>query len=239
MVITLLLAACSGAATPSDDPSEQPASPAPSASSTPRPTPDETATDQPTPTVVPATAEPTSTATPDESAADGEFGADVFDDPDDCSHPSGAYRVAFPDAWWWNTDYEDPDIGPVAACRFFAPSSFDAFSATRRNAVPTGVAIWLDYAERGCFGFINPVLEEHELMIDGFTATVREFAQGQQGDAPPAYYQYIIQLTPEVACEDAASKAIVATTGVDMFGDYEDNKAMLDRMMETMEITLP
>lgn len=188
---------------------------------------------------MPATAEPTNTATPAASPTAGAFGADVFDDPDDCRHPSGAYRVAFPDAWWWNTSYEDAEIGPVAACRFFAPSAFDAFSATRRNPIPTGVAIWLDYAEGGCFGFINPVLDERAVMIDGFTATVREFAQGQQRSGPPGYYQVIIELTPDLACEDPASKAVVASTGVELAGGYEDNKSILDRMMRTMQIEVP
>jgi len=147
--------------------------------------------------------------------------------------------VAFPDAWWWNTGFENAEIGRVAACRFFAPSSFDVSSVTRRDPIPDGVSIWLDYAKGGCFGFINPILEERGVEIDGFSATVREFAQGQRSDSPPSYYRYTIELTPDLPCESPDSQTIVATTGVDLFGSYQDNKDMLDRMMRTLEIEIP
>ena len=50
--------------------------------------------------------------------------------------------------------------------------------------------------------------------------------------------QYVVDLAPDVDCE-SEGQFIIATTGVDMAGDYEDNKEMLNRMIETMEIREP
>lgn len=239
----LVLTACAAGAAPSGEPSPDvkesanptdlpaTASPIPKATITAEPT--------PTPTGTPSEPDATGTANPSPSPTAGPFGADVFSDPDDCAHPSGAYRVAFPDAWWWNTGFENAETGRVAACRLFAPSFFDVSSVTRRSPIPAGVSVWLDYLEGGCFGYINPILEERDVEVDGFTATVREFAQGKRRDNPPSYYRYTIELTPDLPCESPDSQTIVATTGVDLFGSYQDNKDMLDRMMRTMEIEIP
>jgi hypothetical protein len=223
--LILLLAACSnqtaevGTATPDPSATESPTA-APTATATAEPTP--TPTPQPTP-------EPTPTP----------FGAAVFDDPDNCEHSSSAYRVALPDSWWWNTAYEHDELGTLAACRFFSPEQFDITTASREQPIPDRVSLWMDYAEGGCFGYINPILEEREVTVDGFTATVTEFAEGKREDNPPSYYQYLLDLTPELPCEDPESARIVATTGVDLYGDYKENKAMLNRMMETMQIGPP
>lgn len=239
--LILLLAACSNqtaeVGTPTLDPSatESPTA-APTATATADPTP--TFTPQPTAT---ATAELTTTPTPQatQEPTPAPFGAAVFDDPDNCEHSSGAYRVALPDSWWWNTEYEHDELGTLAACRYFSPERYDITTASREQPIPDRVSIWMDYAEGGCYAYINPILEEREVTIDGFAATVTEFAEGKLQDNPPSYYQYVIDLSPELPCEDPQSARISATTGVDLYGDYEDNKAMLDRMMETMEITVP
>ena len=223
--LVLLLAACSnqtaelGTSTPDPSATES-ATAVPTATPTAEPTP------SPTP---PPTPEPTPTP----------FGAAVFDDPDDCEHSSGAYRVALPDSWWWNTEYEHDELGTLTACRFFSAEQYDITTASREQPTPDRVSIWMDYAEGGCYAYINPVLEEREVTIDGFAATATEFAEGKLEDNPPSYYQYVIDLTPELPCEDPESARISATTGVALFGEYEENKAMLDRMMETMQINGP
>lgn len=201
----------------------------PAPTDTPDPTPSPRPTSTPTATPSPE-ATPSPTATP--------FGARVFDDPDDCEHSSGVYRVAFPDDWWWNTEYQHPELGTIDACQYFSPDGFDITTASREQPVPDGIAVYANYVEGGCVGFLNPVLDERETTVDGHPATVREFARGKQEDNPPGRYQYMVDLAPDVDCE-AGGRFIVATTGVDMVGDYDENKAMLDRMMETMEIREP
>jgi hypothetical protein len=51
-------------------------------------------------------------------------------------------------------------------------------------------------------------------------------------------YEYVILLEPDVDCE-GGGRAIVAGTDVSLAGDYEQNKATLDRLMESMEVTYP
>lgn len=205
-------------------------------------TPDPSATESPTavPTATP-TAEPTPAPTlqPTPEPTPTPFGAAVFDDPDNCEHSSGAYRVALPDSWWWNTEYDHDALGTLAACRFFSPEQYDITTASRDQPIPDRVSIWMDYAEGGCYAYINPILEEREVTIDGFAGTATEFAEGKRQDNPPSYYRYVIDLTPELPCEDPQSARISATTGVDLFGNYDENKTMLDRMMETMQIEVP
>ena len=214
----LLLAACSNQ-------TAELATATPEASATARPSATSTAHATPSPTT-----ERSSEPTPD------PFGSAVFDDPNSCEHSSGTYRVAFPESWWWNTEYEHDELGTLAACRFFSPEQYDITTASREQPIPHRVSIWMDYAEGGCYGYINPILEKRTVTIDGFTATATEFAEGKREDNPPSYYQYVIDLTPELPCEDPQSARFSATTGVDLYGDYEDNKAMLDRMMETLRI---
>lgn len=219
--LILLLAACSSEAPQVETETSDPSTEGPTASPT------ATAT---------ATADPT--MTPTQEPTPTPFGADVFEDPDSCEHSSGVYRVAFPDAWWWNTEYEHAELGELAACTYFAPDEFDITTASREDTVPQGVAISMQYLDDGCLGFFTPVLSSREVNIDGYTAVVEERAERPTEDSPPGGYGYRIDLNPDVPCEEGG-QFITAGTGVDSAGDYEENKAMLDRMMSTMEISAP
>lgn len=224
--VVILLAACSDQTALETDDTDT-LSPTPMATETVEPS----ATLAPTPIPTPAP-EPTPTPTPT------AFGASVFEDPDSCEHSSGVYRVAFPDSWWWNTSYEHAELGQIDACRFFSLDAFDITTASRGQPVPDGIAISINYHDGACLGFFNAQLSQEELTIDGHPATATEWADAPRQDAPPAYYQYIVDLTPDTACEEHG-QFIVASTGVDSAGDYEEIKAMLDRMMSTMQITAP
>jgi hypothetical protein len=76
-------------------------------------TPGTSQTTRPTPTVA---------ATPTGEPAPTSFGAAVFPDPDDCTNAEGAYRVAYPNAWYSNAAVPNP-FNPagegVPACILF------------------------------------------------------------------------------------------------------------------------
>jgi hypothetical protein len=155
-----------------------------------------------------------------------------------CEHPSGAYQVVLPEGWWTNPTFEDAEMGVIAACRFFAPSEFDLSSLDRDSVVPEGAAISIDFLDGGCIGYINPILSSRETTVDGFAATVSELAFGKEETNPPHAYEYVVYLTPEVECE-SGTDLIYAVTTRDLAGDYEENKATLDRMMEAILISNP
>lgn len=224
--IGVLLAACATQSPPATDTpaGEATATASPTTSASPEATDDQTA-------AATRTAPATATATP--------FGAAVFGDPDSCEHSSGAYRVAFPDAWWYNLEYEHDQLGEIAECRFFAPEAFDIDTADRQQPVPHGVAITIDYLEGGCFGYFSEILEQREITVDGHQGRVEELTRGPADSDEPHYYHYLIDLRPDVPCESPESAYITAGTSRERAGDYEDNKALLDRMMQTMDIPEP
>lgn len=155
-----------------------------------------------------------------------------------CEHPSGVYRVTLPAGWWTNTTFEDPDLGSIDGCRFFAPSSFDPSTATPDRPVPQGVAFTINYVDGGCIGSFYAQISSRDVVVDGWDGKAAEWAQGTEATDPPGTYEYAINLKPGVDCE-LGGASIVAATGVEMDGDYEDNKGLLDEIMGSMEITYP
>lgn len=155
-----------------------------------------------------------------------------------CEHPSGAYEVVLPEGWWTNSAFEDDELGPIDTCRFFAPSEFDVTSGDRDNPVPEGTAIRIVYIDNGCVGYINPILTSRETTIDGFPATVLELASGKEETNPPHAYEYVVDLTPGIECE-SGGRYVYAITTRDLAGDYEENKATLDQLMEAIQISSP
>jgi hypothetical protein len=155
-----------------------------------------------------------------------------------CEHSSGAYRVNVPEGWWTNPEFEDPELGLIAACRFFAPTDFDVTTGDRERPHPAGAAIWVDYLDGGCVGYINPILTSRATSVAGYPATVRELAFGKEETNPPHTYEYVVSLTPDTDCESGGQYLLAFTTR-DFAGDYEQNKAVLDQMMLTVEVRDP
>lgn len=153
----------------------------------------------------------------------------------ECEHTSGAYRVSLPEGWWVNPEFRDDELGHVAACRFFAPQDYDLTSADRETPVPEGVALWMDFLDGGCVGYINPILESRDVTVDGYATRVEELAKGKQDTNPAFTYQYVVTLIPEADCENDG-EYIYALTNRDLSGDYEENKAVLDQMMESIQV---
>lgn len=154
----------------------------------------------------------------------------------ECVDPTGTYRVTLPDGWWTNPTFDHPVMGEQPACHFFGPAAFGPAAGDPDNVVPPGVSFTISFLDGGCIGFINPALSQRELEIDGWAATATEFAQGKEETNPPGHLQYVINLRPDVDCESGGAY-IVARTAVEMEGDYEANKAILDEVMASMEIT--
>ena len=161
--------------------------------------------------------------------------AAVVTDNATCAHPSGTYSVTLPDGWWTNATYQHPQLGELAACRFFGPAPFDLAAATPEEFIPDGVSLTIDYLDGGCVGSIYPMLSSRDVEVDGWAGSAAEFAQGTEGTDPAGSYEYVINLRPDVDCE--VGSFIVGRTDIDMAGDYEANKVVLDEIMASMEIT--
>jgi hypothetical protein len=158
----------------------------------------------------------------------------VFDDPDNCTNEVAGYRLAFPDDWWVNTKYEDPEAGHIAACRFFSPNEFDAYSITEPLGTPDGVAIAATFLRDGCFGSVNHVIHEEDRVWDGHQLTVREEAEGIQ---PGEAYAYSITINlGDSPCGSANSRQLQFRTSRALAGDYVENKEVLEAMMQTIQL---
>ncbi len=207
--LVLMLAACSTAATP--------------APSTPQPT---TTAE---PTVVPTlSAEPSQTeaATPSQTGDDGggapsgfTVGANpeadaLFLDRDDCENLEDGYQLEFPEVWYTNTE-----IGDVPACSWFSPEFYEVDDP---NQVPDEIAITIEYVEGDSGSFDDAI--SRETVIVGST---QEATRVEYDDS----YLYQVQLGPTP--EEGPN--LVVTTTTEMGGDYELNRAVLDRIMATME----
>lgn len=153
----------------------------------------------------------------------------------ECPPSSAPFRLILPDGWWTNTAFKDSELGDIPACQYFAAEPFDPTTATRDQAIPEGVAVTINYYENTCLGYISPILEERTTTVDGHPALIVELAQGKDETNPPGAYQYEIALSDDADC-DPGGRFIVGRTTVDMTGDYEANKAILDEMMSTIQI---
>ena len=194
---------------------------------TPELTPEATMTAPPSPPETPeATPEPTGTAaestTPSASqTADGSFSpatnaeADaLFVERDECQNLRDGYQLVYPDSWYTNTEFRD-----VAPCSWFSPTFFDVDDSTE---VPDEIAITITWTPTDTGTHSEEAIRREFGMVGGQNAVRVEYE---------SRYLYQIQLGPTP--EEGPN--IVAMTTRDMGGDYELNKALLDRMMLTIE----
>lgn len=227
LVIGLILGACGGGDSTAASPSatEQPTS-TPTSEPMEAPTPEPTASPSPTPSP-----EPTATPSPVTGGPPGGFAvaphaeADaLFLDRDTCTNDRDHYEVTFPDDWWTNTE-----IGKYPACVWFSPTFYEV---PDENAVPDEIAIeivWLD----GDRGYLTEPVSHEEVVVGGQPA-VRVEVRGTSAstaDNRGMSYEYVIRLGPTP--EEGPN--LLVRTDTDMGGDYELNKAVMDRMMSTME----
>ena len=188
----------------------------PTPDATPEPTPQPTATAE-------ATAESTATPEPSASAsltADARFipaenaEADaLFLARDECQNLRDGYQLIYPDDWYTNTEFRD-----VAACSWFSPTNYEVDEYPQ---VPEEIAITFEWVPDEVTWGNDPIRTETGT-VGGQNAVRLEFEDE---------YSYIIQLGPSP--EEGPN--LIVRTAEHMGGDYELNKAVLDRLMLTIE----
>lgn len=152
-----------------------------------------------------------------------------------CAPASAPYQITLPEGWWTNVAFAAPELGEVEACQYFAATAFDVTAVSADQTFPPGVAVVLRFLAGGCVGsFLEPISTE-ETTIDGHPASVVEYAWAPDADGPPARYEVTVNLAPGVDCE-TGGRFLVGATNIEMAGDYEANKAILDEMLSTIQI---
>lgn len=136
-----------------------------------------------------------------------------------CTNPEEGYTVSLPRGWYYNETVEADGTDDVAACRFFSPSDFEV----RPGSGVSDVAIGIGREATA------PRAEGEATTVGGKPTIVLE-TEAKDDSFDPAgtrYYQYWI---------DIGDEWLVATTtdAPDWVGDYDDNKAVLDAMMDTL-----
>ena len=217
--LLVMLAGCSTTVSPSALPTDS-LSAEPSSSVAVTPSPEDSATAQPSPT-------PGAIPRPFTVSPNPEADA-LFLDRDQCQNDADGYRVQFPEAWYTNTA-----IGDVEPCRWFAPTSFEVDDP---SAVPAEVAIVIELLNGDRGSFEEQISHDFGLVGGTQLATRAEYrgAGGQGGTKPPDWrgYEYLVQLGPT----EEEGPNLLIRTDTDMGGDYELNKAVLDRIVATMEL---
>jgi hypothetical protein len=143
-----------------------------------------------------------------------------------CTNETDGYTVEYPDGWYANEEIPAAEgLDGIAACRFFGPAPFEL----QPNAgVPPGAAIGFQRVEQE-----PPVggslISSDTVSVAGTEATVREFEVEAGGFVPPGtlYYEYVIPL-------DAGY--FVVSTDSSRDGNYDENRRVLDLMMESLSL---
>lgn len=148
---------------------------------------------------------------------------ELFSRPDTCINPVDGYSVSFPDDWYTNTE-----TGDVPACSWFTPDFFEVIQPGE-----TADDIWISMGViDGAIGYtgITQIYSSEGVAIDGVRATRVESNPNPNED--PAYrrYWYVIPLSTE-----GVGPTFVASTDTDWADDYELARAVLDRIMASLE----
>jgi hypothetical protein len=142
----------------------------------------------------------------------------LFLDRDECENAEDGYRLEFPEEWYTNTE-----IGDVPACSWFSPTFYEADDS---GAVPPEIAITIEILD-GDRGYHDDFISNEEVVV-GATQVAHRIEVESDGTT---MYEYVVQLGP--TSEEGPN--LLARTDTDMGGDYELNKAVLDRIMATIE----
>ena len=223
VTVIVLMTGCLGVSEDIPSPSAEPVASTASGEATPSATPEPTATATPTPepseagpTVAPSVGTGGFTVMPNPTADS------LFLERDECTNRQDGYQLQFPEDWWTNTE-----IARFPPCVWFSPTFYEVEDETQR---PDEIAIeifWLD----GGRGYLTESISHEDVMV-GTQSAIRTEVVGTPDDMTDgASYEYVIRLGPTP--EEGPN--LVARTDTDMGGDYELNKAVLDRIMATIE----
>ena len=212
--LLLILAACT--TTTSSPSADATATPEPTPTASPEPTPSPSASETESPDASPS-------STPIEGAggftweANAEADA-LFADHFDCQNVDDGYQVDFPAAW--NTNAE---LGGVPTCSWFAPTEYETGDP---GQLPDEVAIEI-FVIDGPREYLLEIIDEDSGFVGVTQPATRFRVAGNDAES----YEYVVQLGPTL--EEGPN--LVARTSSLMGGDYDLNRAVLDRMMATME----
>lgn len=139
----------------------------------------------------------------------------------ECTNADVGYTVGFPGGWYTNDRVEDGELEDVAACRFFSPQDFEV----QPQAGIAGMAIAIGVESHGPAGALTP-----ETTVGGKPAFVTETTVEEDGFEPAGtrHYDYWIELGPDTWLVAGVSDA------PNFVGDYDENKAVLDAMMDSL-----
>jgi hypothetical protein len=214
IALLLLTAACTPAAdaTRTAEPTDTPEpTPSPTAEATPSADPSESAEATPSPSMVEGEGGFTYAANDDADA--------LMDETFSCQNLDDGYEVDFPAEWNTNAEF-----GEVPPCSWFAPTEYETGAP---GELPDDVAIEIKVID-GDRGYEGEVVRRDEGMI-GATQPATRVEVVELGGVTA--YEYVVQLGPTL--EEGPN--LVARTSSEMGGDFDLNRAILDRMMSTME----
>ncbi|MGH2445794.1 MAG: hypothetical protein ACRDGD_07125 [Candidatus Limnocylindria bacterium] len=149
----------------------------------------------------------------------------LFAEADTCTNVDEGYMVTFPESWYTNTA-----IGDVPACSWFSPTFYEA---TEGGPLPEEIAIEISVFE-GAIGFIWVDLYSEDVVLDGIDARRYETGMTKDVDQPTEAFQYVYLARFD---ESSEGRKMWAFTGTEYGGDYELNRAVLDRIMASLEFT--
>ncbi|HET7636747.1 MAG TPA: sialidase family protein [Candidatus Limnocylindria bacterium] len=132
---------------------------------------------------------------------------------------SSRYSLRYPASWQM--------LG--SDCVAFAPSSVPG---------PAGAAITMGVID-GAIGYTTPVIGQEQSVISGHRARREAIAAapaGWGGPATPESYRYVVQLRGASTSDAETGPFLVASTSRTSSGDYELNKAVLDRIIATLQL---
>jgi len=213
--LVLILAACAADASPLASPTQTPMQ---------TPSPEPTASASVTPSAEPAQTPPPTTSEPPGgfSLASNPEADALFGDRDDCQNLEDGYQLQFPEDWYTNTE-----IGNVPACSWFSPTFYEVDDP---SDMPDEIAIQI-FVLNGARGYITEPISREEVIVGATQTAVRIEVAGTSNSDDGMTYEYVVQLGP--TAEEGPN--LVVHTDTDMGGDYELNKAVLDRIMATIE----
>lgn len=205
-LVAVVILAVSSCASPAGDHPTPADTPSPAGTRSPA----ATRTGRPTPS-------PTATPTPTRAA---------FEDPQRCENDELRFAVTYPGDWWANPRIDGDGPQPIPACTYFAPDEVDLQPGTDDL---TGVAIRFDLVGPDV-SRSGEVISEDQVTVDGRIAVRVELEpQPQPGFVPEGarIFRYLVPLN---------GSDLVATADDIHHDAYEENKEILDRMMQTIEI---
>jgi hypothetical protein len=191
------------------------------------PSPSEAAS--PTPSAQPTTPSPSPSAEPSASEA-------ALADGNVCENAEIGYSVRYPADWWANERIvpEAPELTPIDACVAFAE---EPIALTLNSELPPGVAISAGIAEPPAGNPGQPIelISADEIEVAGRPTTVSEIRWTEDAvffRAGDRVYEYRIQLP-------SGQILLFSTRTNDVIDDaaYERHKAVVDAMMDTLELT--